>query len=114
MAREQGGEDADVPIPSHGFRKTGNFGAVIAGVTASAAAAIPSSIAPGQRHHHRRGVRLAPARRPGRGDGAVHPDGGRAQGDGLRWQGIAKAYGQLQAIPDVVERYAATHSTARD
>jgi len=30
--------------------------------------------------------------------------------DGLRWQGIAQVYQQKQAVPDVVERYAATHS----
>ena len=85
------------------------LGAVVAGVTASAATAIPvvdpqdSGTAP---------VAAPVSRPPDVQDAATAQHAATVAGlraDGLRWQGIAKAYGQLKAAPDVVERYAATH-----
>jgi hypothetical protein len=77
------------------FRRLLVLGAVVAGVTASSAAAIPmldpqSSPAPSASSH-------------------TTPLGVRA--DGLRWQAIAKAYQQSPqvAVPDVFERYATAH-----
>ena len=41
---------------------------------------------------------------------AQHTTPAGLKADGLRLQGIAQVYQQKQAVPDVVERYAATHS----
>jgi hypothetical protein len=86
------------------------LGAVVAGVTASAAVAIPvvdpQDTGPAT-------VAAPVSRPPDVQDAAtaLHaPTAAGLRADGLRWQGIAQVYGQLQATPDVVERYAATHS----
>ena len=85
------------------------LGAVVAGVTASAAVAIPvvdpqdTGTAP---------VAAPVSRPPDVQDTATAlyaPTAAGLKADGLRLQGIAQVYGQLQAAPDVVERYAATH-----
>jgi hypothetical protein len=76
------------------FRRLLVLGAVVAGVTASSAAAIPM---------------LDPQDTPTSATSHTTPLGLRA--DGLRWQAIAKAYQQSRqaSVPDVFERYAAAH-----
>jgi hypothetical protein len=77
------------------FRRLVVLGAVVAGVTASSAAAVPM---------------LDPQDTPATpATGHTTPLGLRA--DGLRWQAIAKAYQQSRQapVPDVLERYAAAH-----
>jgi hypothetical protein len=77
------------------FRRLLVLGAVVAGVTASSAAAIPT---------------LDPQDTPANPVlGHTTPQGLRA--DGLRWQAIAKAYQQSRQAPapDVFERYATAH-----
>jgi hypothetical protein len=77
------------------FRRLLLLGAVVAGLTASAAGAIPlldpqdSPASSATRHTTALGLRA----------------------DGLRWQAIAKAYQQSRQapVPDVFERYAAAH-----
>jgi hypothetical protein len=78
------------------FRRLAVLGAVVAGLTASAAGAAPM---------------LDPQDTPANPVASnTTPQGLRA--DGLRWQGIAKAYQQSRQapVPDVFERYAATHA----
>jgi hypothetical protein len=77
------------------FRRLVVLGAVVAGLTASSAGAIPL-LDPGD----------TPANPVASNTTAL---GLRA--DGLRWQGIAKAYPQSRQapVPDVFERYAAAH-----
>ena len=77
------------------FRRLVVLGAVVAGLTASAAGAVPM---------------LDPQDTPASPVVSnTTPQGLRA--DGLRWQAIAKAYqdGQQAPTPDVFERYAASH-----
>ncbi|MGE5273183.1 MAG: hypothetical protein ACM3QU_05320 [Verrucomicrobiota bacterium] len=77
------------------FRRLAVLGAVVAGMTASAAGAVPM---------------LDPQDTPANPVvGHTTPQGLRA--DGLRWQAIAKTYQQSRQapVPDVFERYAATH-----
>jgi hypothetical protein len=77
------------------FRRLVVLGAVVAGVTASSAAAIPM---------------LDPQDTPSTSATShTTPLGLRA--DGLRWQAIASAYEQSRQapVPDVFERYAAAH-----
>jgi hypothetical protein len=121
------------------FRRMLVLGAVVAGATASAAGAVPMLDSPGTATAS---VGAVVSRPPDVQDAATAlyatPEGLKA--DGLRWQGIAQAYKQLesagnfptqlglraeamrlqgmaqvyqqqQAVPDVVERYAATHSS---
>jgi hypothetical protein len=87
------------------------LGTVVAGVTASAAMAIPV-VDP---QDGGTATTAAPVSRPPdvRDAAAAQsaPTTAGLAADGLRWQGIAKAYGQPVAAPDVVERYAATHSS---
>jgi hypothetical protein len=75
------------------FRRLVVLGAVVAGLTASAAGAVPM---------------LDPQDTPST-SGHTTPLGLRA--DGLRWQAIAKAYqdSRQAPVPDVFERYAAAH-----
>jgi hypothetical protein len=85
------------------------LGAVVAGVTASAAVAIPI-VDP--QDGGTATVATPVSRPPDVQDAATAVSAPTAAGlkaDGLRWQGIAKAYGQQQAPPDVVERYAAKY-----
>jgi hypothetical protein len=92
------------------FGKLVVLGAVVAGVTASAAVAIPV-VDP--QDNGTANVAAPVSRPPDVQDATTALNAPTAAGlraDGLRWQGIAKVYGQLQAAPDVVERYAATHS----
>jgi hypothetical protein len=77
------------------FRRLVLLGAVVAGLTASAAGAVPM---------------LDPQDTPANPVVShTTPQGLRA--DGLRWQAIAKAYqdGGQASVPDVFERYAASH-----
>jgi len=77
------------------FRRLVVLGAVVAGLTASAAGAVPM---------------LDPQDTPSASaTGHTTPLGLRA--DGLRWQAIAKAYqdSRQAPVPDVFERYAAAH-----
>ena len=95
--------------PLTSFGKLLVLGVVVAGVTASAAMAIPvvdpqdSGIA----------TTAAPVSRPPDVQDAATaqsaPTAAGLRADGQRLQAIANAYGQLKAAPDVVERYAATH-----
>ena len=116
------------------FRRLALLGAVVAGLTASAAGAAPmldpqDSANPVASHTTALGLRAdglrmqAIAKVYQQNQQAPVPDvieryvathshttalGIRA--DGLRWQGIAKVYQQnTQAPPDVIERYVATH-----
>ena len=91
------------------FRRLLVLGAVVAGVTASAAVAIPVY----EPQYVGTADFAAPVSRPPDVQDAASaaystPAGLKA--DGLRLQAIAQAYQQVQAAPDVVERYAATHS----
>lgn len=85
------------------------LGAVVAGVTASAAVAIPV-VDP---QDNGAATVAAPVSRPPDVQDAATaiyaPTPAGLKADGLRLQGIAQVYGQLQAAPDVVERYAAKH-----
>jgi hypothetical protein len=97
-------------------------GAVVAGATASAAGALipnpdgkplsassplisrPPDVQDAATARHAAAARLQT-------DGAaLHTTAAGLKADGLRWQGITQVYQQLQAAPDLVERYAATHS----
>ncbi len=96
--------------PLNRFGRLVVLGAVVAGVTASAAVAIPV-IDP---QDNGAATVAAPVSRPPDVQDATTalyaPTAAGLRADGLRWQGIATAYGQLQAAPDVVERYAAVHA----
>jgi hypothetical protein len=102
--------------PLNRFGKLLVLGAVVAGVTASAAMAIPvvdpqdtgttNLAAPVSRPPD---VQDSAARLK-TGSAALHTTAAGLKADGLRSQAIAQAYQQMQAAPDVVERYAATHS----
>jgi hypothetical protein len=78
------------------FRRSAVLGAVVAGVTASSAAAVPM---------------LDPQDTPA----VSHTTALGVRADGLRWQGIAKAYQSIQQAPapDVIERYVATHPSGQ-
>ena len=97
--------------PLTSFGKLLVLGAVVAGVTASAAMAIPV-VDP---QDSGTAVTAAPVSRPPDVQDAATaqnaPTAAGLRADGQRLQGIAQAYGQLKAAPDVVERYAATHSS---
>jgi hypothetical protein len=108
--------------PLNRFGRLLVLGAVVAGVTASAAVAIPvvdpqdtgtaNLAAPVSRPpdvQDAMTARHAAAARLKADSGAL-PTAAGLKADGLRWQGIAQVYQQKQAVPDVVERYAATHS----
>jgi hypothetical protein len=91
------------------FRRLLVLGAVVAGLTASAAMAVPV-VDP--QDGGTADVAAPVSRPPDIQDAAaaLHaPTAAGLKADGLRWQGIAQAYQGLQATPDVVERYAATH-----
>ncbi len=97
--------------PLTSFGKLLVLGAVVAGVTASAAMAIPV-VDP---QDSGTAITAAPVSRPPDVQDAATaqnaPTAAGLRADGQRLQGIAQAYGQLKAAPDVVERYAATHSS---
>jgi hypothetical protein len=92
------------------FRRLLVLGAVVAGVTASAAVAVPV-VDP---QDTGTANLAAPVSRPPDIQDATTalyaPTQAGLTADGLRLQGIAQVYQQTQAAPDVVERYAATHS----
>ena len=109
--------------PLNRFGRLLVLGAVVAGVTASAAVAIPvvdpqdngtaNLAAPVSRPpdvQDAMTARHAAAARLNSDSAARHTTPAGLKADGLRWQGIAQVYQQKQAVPDVVERYAATHS----
>jgi hypothetical protein len=109
--------------PLNRFGRLVVLGAVVAGVTASAAVAIPvvdpqdtgttNLSAPASRPpdiQDAMTARHAAAAKLNSGSTALHTTPAGLKADGLRWQGIAQVYQQKQAVPDVVERYAATHS----
>ncbi len=77
------------------FRRLVVLGAVVAGVTASSAAAIPM---------------LDPQDTPST-SATSHTTALGLRADGLRWQAIAKAYQESRQapVPDVFERYATAH-----
>jgi hypothetical protein len=77
------------------FRRLVVLGAVVAGLTASAAGAVPM---------------LDPQDTPAN-PVVSHTTPQGLHADGLRWQAIAKAYQQSRQapVPDVFERYAASH-----
>jgi hypothetical protein len=97
-------------------------GAVVAGATASAAGALipnpdgnplPAStplISRPPDVQDAATARHAAAARLQTDSAALHTTAAGLTADGLRWQGITQVYQQLQAAPDLVERYAATHS----
>ena len=106
------------------FRRLVVLGAVVAGLTASAAGAVPmldpqatpanpvvANTTPlGLRADGLRWQAIAKQYQQGRQTPVGLPTAAGIRADGLRWQGIAKAYQQnTQAPPDVVERYVATH-----
>jgi hypothetical protein len=78
------------------FRRLAVLGAVVAGLTASAAGAAPM---------------LDPQDTPAN-PVASNTTAQGLRADGLRWTGIAKAYQQSrqEPVPDVIERYVATHA----
>jgi hypothetical protein len=107
------------------FRRLLVLGAVVAGITASAAGAIPlrdpgdAAANPVVSHTTPQGLRADGLRWQGIAK-AYHESGQTVadqttalglRADGLRWQGIAKAYQESRQapVPDVFERYAATH-----
>jgi hypothetical protein len=108
--------------PLNRFGRLLVLGAVVAGVTASAAVAIPvvdpqdtgtaNLAAPVSRPPDVQDAMTArhAAAATLKADSAALPPAAGLKADGLRWQGIAQVYQQKQAVPDVVERYAATHS----
>jgi hypothetical protein len=109
--------------PLNRFGRLVVLGAVVAGVTASAAVAIPvvdpqdtgtaNLSAPASRPpdiQDAMTARHAAAAKLNSDSTALHTTPAGLKADGLRWQGIAQVYQQKQAVPDVVERYAATHS----
>lgn len=110
--------------PLNRFGRLLVLGAVVAGVTASAAVAIPvvdpqdtgtaNLAAPVSRPpdvQDAMTARHAAAASLSSDSAALHTTPAGLKADGLRWQGIAQVYQQKQAVPDVVERYAATHAT---
>jgi hypothetical protein len=106
------------------FRRLVVLGAVVAGVTASSAAAIPllepqdtganpvvSNTTPlGLRADGLRWQAIASAYQQSH-QGVSHSTALGLRADGLRWQAIAKAYqdSRQAPVPDVFERYAAAH-----
>ena len=109
--------------PLNRFGRVLVLGAVVAGVTASAAVAIPvvdpqdngtaNLATPVSRPpdvQDAMTARHAAAATLNSDSAAQHTTPAGLKADGLRWQGIAQVYQQKQAVPDVVERYAATHS----
>ena len=109
--------------PLNRFGRLLVLGAVVAGVTASAAVAIPvvdpqdngtaNLATPVSRPpdvQDAMSARHAAAARLNSDSAAQHTTPAGLKADGLRWQGIAQVYQQKQTVPDVVERYAATHS----
>ena len=94
-----------VPTPAPGFGKLLALGAVRGRRDRLGGNGDSRGGSPGQRHRrHRVGAR--------RSNSAERSHGSRARPTARRLQGIAQAYGQLKAAPDVVERYAATHSSS--
>jgi hypothetical protein len=91
------------------FGKLLVLGAVVACVASSAAMAIPVL----DPQDTASATVAAPVSRPPDVQDAAKavyaPTAAGLKADGLRWQGIAKTYQHLQATPDVVERYVATH-----
>ena len=83
--------------------------AVVAGVTASAAMAVPVL----DPQDTGTAAATAPVSRPpdvqDTATAMYAPTAAGLKADGLRLQAIAKVYQSQQAAPDVVERYAATH-----
>lgn len=95
------------------FGKLVALGAVVAGVSASAALAIPV-IDPQDTGPATAAVPVS--RPPDVEDTAkalYAPTTAGLKADGMRLQGIAQAYQGQQAAPDVVERYVATHPSGR-
>lgn len=107
------------------FRRLVVLGAVVAGVTASAAGAVPmldpqdTPADPVVSHTTPLGVRadglrlqaIAKAYQQNGKTDVSHSTALGVRADGLRFQAIAKAYQQSRQapVPDVFERYAATH-----
>jgi hypothetical protein len=107
------------------FRRLVVLGAVVAGVTASSAGAVPmldpqntpadpvlSHTTPlGLRADGLRWQAIANAYQQSRQADVSHSTALGLRADGLRWQAIAKTYQEIRQtpVPDVLERYAATH-----
>jgi hypothetical protein len=97
------------------FRRLLLLGAVVAGMTATAAGAVPIVDPPDTGT----GNVAAPVSRPpdiqDTATAAASVPNTTAAGlkaDGLRMQAIAQAYQKSQVVPDVFERYATTHAAA--
>jgi hypothetical protein len=99
------------PTPLFSLRRLLVVGAVVVGATASAAGAVVPNPDGDPLPASAPLVTRPPDVQDAATAAALQTTPAGLKADGLRWQGIAKVYQGMQAAPDVVERYAATHQS---